>query len=62
MICCKCCVDRLSRQGLSDKWVPVNVRALPDARSRPAVNGEAEFRARSVKPFGLSRCRGGQQT
>jgi hypothetical protein len=33
----------------------VNVRALPDARSRSAVNGEAEFRARPVKPFGGGR-------
>ena len=35
--------------------VLVNVRALPDARSRSGVNGEAEFFARSVKPFGGGR-------
>ena len=33
----------------------VNVRALPDARSRSAVNERPEFCARPVKPFGRGR-------
>jgi hypothetical protein len=41
--------------AFSKRLSPVNVRALPDARSRSAVNGEAEFCARSVKPFGGGR-------
>jgi hypothetical protein len=35
--------------------LPVNVRALPDARSRRGVNGGEELRARPVKPFGRGR-------
>jgi hypothetical protein len=33
----------------------INVRALPDARSRRGVNGGEELRARPVKPFGRGR-------
>src|SRR5215472_18359597 len=37
--------------------LPINVRALTDARSRSGVNGEAELFARPVKPFGRGRPR-----
>ena len=45
----------LSNPSTDRSQVPINVRTLPEARSRSAVNGEAEFCARPVKPFGRGR-------
>jgi hypothetical protein len=44
----------LQHAGLTRRSL-INVRALPDARSRRGVNGGTKFCARPVKPFGRGR-------